>query len=63
MTKNIRRPARDGADVVLTIDRNIQAATEKALVDGAERTGHPFECGRHGASNGQSASDGEYANV
>lgn len=37
--KNIRRPARDGADVVLTIDRNVQAATEKALVDGAERTG------------------------
>lgn len=37
--KNIRRPARNGADVVLTIDRNIQAATEKALADGAQRTG------------------------
>lgn len=37
--KNIKKPAQDGASMVLTIDRNIQSATEKALADGAERTG------------------------
>lgn len=37
--KNIRQPAVDGDNLVLTIDRNIQAKTEQALVDGLERTG------------------------
>lgn len=37
--KNILQPARDGDDIVLTIDRNVQAKTEKALKDGIERTG------------------------
>ena len=37
--KNIKQPAKDGDDLVLTIDRNIQAEVEKALVDGAARTG------------------------
>lgn len=37
--KNIRQSAKDGDDVVLTIDRNIQARTEKALSDGVERSG------------------------
>lgn len=37
--KNIRQPAKDGDDVVLTVDRNVQAQVEKALADGAQRTG------------------------
>lgn len=37
--RNINQPANDGDDVVLTIDRNIQAYTEKALADGLSRTG------------------------
>ena len=37
--KNIKQPAKDGETMVLTIDRNIQAQTEKALAEGAERTG------------------------
>jgi cell division protein FtsI/penicillin-binding protein 2 len=36
--RNINQPAKDGDDVVLTIDRNIQAYTEKALADGLART-------------------------
>lgn len=35
---NINQPAKDGDDVVLTIDRNIQSYTEKALADGLART-------------------------
>ncbi|HRC27797.1 MAG TPA: penicillin-binding protein 2 [Candidatus Saccharimonas sp.] len=37
--KNIKKPARDGDNLVLTIDRNIQAEAEKALVEGMQRTG------------------------
>ncbi len=37
--KNIREPAKNGDNLVLTIDRNIQAQTEKALADGIKRTG------------------------
>ncbi|MFZ1258167.1 MAG: penicillin-binding protein 2 [Candidatus Saccharimonas sp.] len=37
--KNIKQPAQDGKNLVLTIDRNVQAATEKALLAGAEKTG------------------------
>jgi cell division protein FtsI/penicillin-binding protein 2 len=37
--KNIKQPAKDGDNLVLTIDRNVQAETEKALADGAAKTG------------------------
>lgn len=37
--KNVNTPAQDGANFVLTLDRNIQAKTEKALADGIGRTG------------------------
>ena len=37
--KNIKEPAVDGKNLVLTVDRNIQAKTEQALIDGAARTG------------------------
>lgn len=37
--QNISIPARDGEDVVLTIDRNVQRATEKALANGLKRIG------------------------
>ncbi len=37
--RNVREQAQDGDDVVLTIDRNIQAKVEEALTSGAERTG------------------------
>jgi cell division protein FtsI/penicillin-binding protein 2 len=37
--KNIKKPAVDGQNIVLTIDRNIQAEVEKALADGMARTG------------------------
>lgn len=37
--KNIREPAVDGKDIVLTIDRNIQAETEQALADGVKKSG------------------------
>jgi cell division protein FtsI/penicillin-binding protein 2 len=37
--KNVNTPAENGANVVLTIDRNIQAKAEKALADGLEKTG------------------------
>lgn len=36
---NINQPAVDGDNIVMTIDRNIQSYTEKALVDGLERSG------------------------
>ena len=37
--RNINEPAVDGDDIVLTIDRNVQAYTEKALRRGIQRTG------------------------
>lgn len=37
--KNINIPAKDGENIVLTIDRNIQAYTEKALKTGLDRSG------------------------
>jgi len=36
---NIDRPAVDGENIVLTIDRNVQSHVEQALVDGLKRTG------------------------
>lgn len=36
---NITTPARDGDDIVLTIDRNVQRAADKALADGLQRAG------------------------
>jgi cell division protein FtsI/penicillin-binding protein 2 len=36
---NINKPAQNGQNVVLTIDRNIQSYTEKALAEGLKRTG------------------------
>lgn len=36
---NINKPAVDGKNYVLSIDRNIQAQTEKALSDGIDRVG------------------------
>lgn len=36
---NIRQPAVDGKNVVLSIDRNIQSKVEQALIAAAERTG------------------------
>ncbi len=35
---NINQPAKNGDNIVLTIDRNIQSYTEKALADGLART-------------------------
>ncbi|MGB4762736.1 MAG: penicillin-binding protein 2 [Candidatus Saccharimonas sp.] len=37
--KNIKESARDGKDMVLTIDRNIQSRTEQALDDALKRSG------------------------
>ncbi len=37
--KNVKVAAVDGANVVLTIDRNVQAKAERALADGLQRTG------------------------
>lgn len=37
--RNIREQAQDGDDIVLSIDRNVQAKVEEALKAGAERTG------------------------
>ncbi len=37
--RNIDRPAVDGDNIVLSIDRNIQSRLEQALVDGLKRTG------------------------
>lgn len=36
--QNINRPAKNGDNIVLTIDRNIQAYSEKALASGMERS-------------------------
>lgn len=36
--KNVNKPAQNGEDIVLTIDRNIQSHAEKALADGLART-------------------------
>ena len=38
-SKNTEIPARHGKNVVLTLDRNIQSYTEKALADGVSRSG------------------------
>lgn len=38
-TGNINRPAEDGENIVLTVDRNVQAKAEKALADGLQSTG------------------------
>lgn len=35
----INQPAKNGKNVVLTVDRNVQAYTEKALAEGLKRTG------------------------
>lgn len=37
--ENVHQPAKNGDNVVLTIDRNIQSYTEQALADGLARTG------------------------
>jgi len=36
---NIRTPAKDGTNIVLSVDRNIQSHTESALAAGLQRTG------------------------
>ena len=36
---NINQPAKNGTNMVLTIDRNIQTRVEQALIDGAKRSG------------------------
>ncbi len=37
--KNINKPAIDGENIVLSIDRNVQSKVEKALADGLARSG------------------------
>ncbi len=37
--KNINQPAKNGDDIVLTVDRNIQAYSEKALAEGLKKSG------------------------
>lgn len=37
--RNIREPAVNGKNIVMSIDRNIQSKVEKALADGLQRTG------------------------
>lgn len=37
--KNINKPAKNGDNVVLTVDRNIQAYSEKALAEGMKKSG------------------------
>lgn len=37
--RNIKEPAQNGKDVVLTIDRSVQSHVEKALAEGVQRTG------------------------
>lgn len=37
--KNIDQPARDGDDIALTLDRNVQSYTEQALAQGLKDTG------------------------
>lgn len=36
---NIRQPKKDGKDIVLTVDRNVQSHVESALAAGLEKTG------------------------
>lgn len=40
--ENINTPARDGDDVVLTIDRNVQMAVERALAKGLDEAGAKY---------------------
>lgn len=37
--KNVNKPAKNGDNVVLTVDRNIQAYSEKALAEGMKKSG------------------------
>lgn len=37
--KNINKPAKNGDNIVLSIDRNIQARVERALADGVKKSG------------------------
>jgi len=37
--KNVNKPARNGDNIVLTVDRNIQAYSEKALAEGMKKSG------------------------
>jgi len=37
--RNVRNPAVDGKDIVMSLDRNVQSHAEKALADGLQRTG------------------------
>jgi len=37
--ENVMQPAKNGQNLVLSIDRSVQAYTEKALADGLQRTG------------------------
>lgn len=37
--KNINKPAKNGDNVVLTVDRNVQAYSEKALAEGMKKSG------------------------
>jgi cell division protein FtsI (penicillin-binding protein 3) len=37
--RNIREPAKDGKNIVMSLDRNIQSHTEQALAAGLQRTG------------------------
>ena len=37
--RNIRQPAQNGKNIVMTIDRNIQSKVEQALADGVKRSG------------------------
>ena len=37
--RNVNKPAVDGENIVLSLDRNIQSHTEQALADGLKRTG------------------------
>jgi len=37
--RNVNKPAVDGENVVLSLDRNVQSHTEQALADGLKRTG------------------------
>ncbi len=37
--RNIREPAVNGKNIVMSVDRNIQSKVEKALADGLQRTG------------------------
>lgn len=39
---NVNIPAKDGQNIVLTIDRGVQSATEKALAGGIEKTGAKY---------------------